>query len=115
MPFLSVLAPSERYHQECGKTHKQLTDWARQMIKLLRRWLPERSLVMVADSTYAAIKLLAACQGLSEPVTLVSRLRLDAALYNPPPVRQPGQRGRTRKKGTRQPNLSVRANDPTTE
>ena len=31
-PFLTVLAPSERSHQERGTPHKQLTDWARQMI-----------------------------------------------------------------------------------
>src|SRR5438128_11914065 len=32
LPFLTVLAPSERYHQERGQRHKKLTDWARQMI-----------------------------------------------------------------------------------
>ena len=51
MPFLTVLAPSERYHQERGQPHKKLTDWARQMVMQLRRWLPERQLVIVADST----------------------------------------------------------------
>src|SRR5919206_2030526 len=48
LPFLTVLAPSARYHQERGQRHKQLTDWARQMIKQLRRWLPDRPLVVVA-------------------------------------------------------------------
>jgi hypothetical protein len=37
------------------------------MIFQLRRWLPHQLLVMVADSTYAALELLAACQALSEP------------------------------------------------
>jgi hypothetical protein len=32
LPFLTVLAPSERYHQERGQRHKQLTDWARHML-----------------------------------------------------------------------------------
>src|SRR5215212_6922227 len=45
LPFLTVLAPSERYHQERGQRHKQLTDWARQMIAQVRAWLPERLLV----------------------------------------------------------------------
>jgi hypothetical protein len=45
------LAASERYHQERGKRHKTLPDHARQMIKQLRRWLPERTLLVVADST----------------------------------------------------------------
>jgi hypothetical protein len=40
LPFFSVLAPSERYHAERQQRHKKLTDWARQMILQLRRWLP---------------------------------------------------------------------------
>jgi hypothetical protein len=115
LPFLTVLAPSERYHQQRGLQHKSLTDWARQMIVQVRAWLPNRLLVVVADSTYAAIELLSACQGLREPVTLVTRLRLDAALYDPAPARTPRQRGRPRKKGTRQPTLATRLSDPATE
>ena len=50
LPCLTVLAPSERYHQEHGLRHKKLTDWARQMIVQVRRWLPDRALVVVADT-----------------------------------------------------------------
>jgi hypothetical protein len=49
-----------------------------------------------------------------EPVAIVTRLRLDAALYDPAPVRKPGTNGRPRKKGTRQPTLAKRLVDPTT-
>jgi hypothetical protein len=115
LPFLSVLAPSERYHQERGQRHKTLTDWARQMITQVRRWLPDRLLVVVADSTYAALELLAACQGLPQPVTLITRLRLDARLYNPPPPPKQGQRGRPPQKGKRQPTLLARLSDPATD
>jgi hypothetical protein len=114
LPFLTVLAPSERYSQQRGRRHKQLTDWARQMIMQLRRWLPERQLVVVADSTYSAIELLAACASLVHPVTMITRLRLDAALYDPAPPRVPGRRGAPRKKGERQPTLASRVTDPTT-
>jgi hypothetical protein len=114
LPFLTVLAPSERYYQERKRQHKQLTDWARQMIFQVRAWLPARQLIVTADSSYAALELLAASQGLSAPVTIVTRLRLDAALYDPAPPRQAGQRGAPRKKGARQPNLSARVDDPTT-
>ena len=114
LPFLTVLAPSERYHQERKQRHKQLTDWARQMITQVRQWLPARLLVVVADSTYAAIALLAACQGLPQPVTMVTRLRLDAALYDPAPLRGAPRRGRPRKKGARQPPLAARLIDPAT-
>ena len=44
----------------------------------------------------------------------VTRLRLDAALYEPAPPRRPGQIGRPRLKGERLANLSVVADDPTT-
>jgi hypothetical protein len=106
LPFLTVLAPSERYYQQQGKPHKKLTDWARQMVKQIRRWLPDRQLVVTGDNSYAVIDLLHACQSLFHPVTFVTRLRLDAGLYEPAPPRQPGQVGRPRKKGRRLPKLA---------
>src|SRR5438874_731359 len=114
LPFFTVLAPSERYHQERGQRHKTLLDWGRQMLCQLRRWLPDRYLVAVADSTYAALDLLAACARLSNPVVVITRLRLDAALYDPAPARPPGTVGRPRKKGPRQPTLAARLEDPQT-
>lgn len=111
LPFMTVLAPSERYNKERGKHHKKLTDWARQMITQVRRWLPDREIVVVGDSTYAALELLDGCSKLKDPVTLISRLRLDAVLHAFPPKREPGQKGRPRKKGDRLPSLrSILAN-----
>jgi hypothetical protein len=114
LPFFTVLAPSERYHQERGQRHKTLPDWGRQMLLQLRRWLPEHSVVAVADSTYAALDLLAACAQLSHPIVVITRLRLDAALYDPAPARLPGTVGRPRKTGARQPTLAQRLSDPAT-
>ena len=111
LPFFTVLAPSERYNQQHRRRHKTLTDWGRQMIRQLRRWLPERKLVVVADSTYAVLELLACAAKLIEPVAIVTRLRLDAALSDPAPVRKPGTTGRPRKKGARQPTLAQRLTD----
>jgi hypothetical protein len=115
LPFLSALAYSERYAEEQGKRHKTLTDWAGQLLLLVRRWYPEREIVAVADGGYAALKLLDRCRSLSEPITFITRLRLDAALYKPAPPRHCGQIGRPRLKGDRLPNLSVLAEDPTTD
>jgi hypothetical protein len=114
LPFLTVLAPSERYNLERGRRHKTLPDWGRQMIRQVRRWLPDRALVVVADSTYAVLELLADAAGLSHPVTVITRLRLDAALYDPAPPREPGTIGRPRLKGERQPTLPARLLDPDT-
>jgi hypothetical protein len=83
------------------------------MLLLVRRWWPEREIVAVADSAYASLRLLASCRRLlPRPVTFVTRLRLDAALYDPAPPRRAGQLGRPRLKGKRLPNLSVVAEDP---
>jgi hypothetical protein len=114
LPFLTVLAPSERYNVERGHRHKTVPEWGRQMIRQLRRWLPDRDLVVVADSTYAVVELLADAAGLPQPVTVVTRLRLDAALYDPAPPREPGTKGRPRVKGERQPTLATRLLDPDT-
>src|SRR5215472_9824475 len=59
LPFFTVLARSSRYNQQHRRRHKKLTDWGRQMIRQLRRWLPGRTLVVVADSSYAVLDLLA--------------------------------------------------------
>ena len=50
LPFLTVLAPSERYAEERGRTHKKLTDWSRQGLLQAARWLPGRLIVAVTDS-----------------------------------------------------------------
>jgi hypothetical protein len=114
LPCLTALAPSERYDAERGRRHKTLTDWARQLLLAVRRWWPDRPIVAVADSSYAALEFLAACRSWREPVAVVTRLRLDAALYEPAPPRRPGQIGRPRLKGKRLPTLAVLAADPAT-
>ena len=89
LPFLCVLAPSERYAAQRGKQHMKITDWARQTLLLVRRWWHEREIVAVADSAYASLPLLASCRRFfPKPVTFVTRLRLDAALYDPCPTAQ---------------------------
>jgi DDE superfamily endonuclease len=114
LPFLSALAPSERYAAKRGKRHKKITEWAWQMLLVLRCWYPEREIVAVADRAYASLKLLDQCRKLTNPITFVTRLRLDGALYEPAPPRRPGQIGRPRLKGERLPNLSEVAQDPAT-
>ena len=112
LPFLTTLAPSERYCREHGRRHKKLTDWGRQLVLQARRWMPGRSLVLVADSSFAALELLASL--VQQGVTCVTRLRLDAALYTPAPPRQPKTLGRPRTKGERLPTLAKVLADQTT-
>lgn len=105
LPILTALAPSSHYYETSVRRAKTLSDWARQLIFQLRRWLPNRELIVVADRSYAVLDLLHACQSLTDPVTMITRLRLDAALYEPAPA-YPG-RGRPRKKGKRLPTLQA--------
>jgi DDE superfamily endonuclease len=104
LPFLSALCPSERYHQQRRQSHKTLPGWAGQLIGLIQRWLPGREVIVVADSSYAVIELLKRVSDMPA-VSLITRLRLDAALYEPVPPRAPRQNGRPRKKGARRPTL----------
>src|ERR687889_70784 len=114
LPFLSALAPSERYAAKRGKQHKKITEWAWQMLLQVRRWYPNREIVAVADRAYASLKLLDRCRRLRRPIAFITRLRLDAALYEPAPPRSPHQIGRPRLTGERLPNLSAVAEDPRT-
>src|SRR3982751_2259863 len=111
LPFLTVLAPSERWSREHGRRHKRLTDWARQVLLQTARWLPERRVIAVTDSSFSVIELL---RDVGRHLCMISRLRLDARLYEPPPPRKPGTLGRPRGKGPRLPSLAERLKDPTT-
>jgi hypothetical protein len=102
LPVLTTLS----WPEDAGRrrAHKTSIDWARQMVLQVRRWLPERELILVADGGYAAVELAHACQ--RHRVTLICRLRLDAGLYDPPGPQPPSQRGRKPKKGPRQRRLT---------
>ncbi|MHB8751422.1 MAG: IS701 family transposase, partial [Aggregatilineales bacterium] len=114
LPFLTVLAPSEKTDKACGRRHKTSSDWIRQMMLAVRRWLPTRALVLVVDGGLAAVKLGLQCAADRVGMVYVSRLRLDAALYDNPLPQPKGKRGKKPKKGSRQTSLKTRLSDPTT-
>src|ERR1700759_759622 len=111
LPFLTALSPSERYASERDRPHKKLTDWGRQVLLQVARWLPGRKIIAVADSSFAAIELLNAVR---RRICMITRLRLDARLFDPPARRRPGAIGRPRVIGRRQPTLAARLADPKT-
>jgi hypothetical protein len=111
LPVVPVLSPSERYDQQRGREVQTLRERAAQALTRVRRWLPERALRVVADSTYAALEWLEAVR---QVVCVITRLRLDAALYDPAPPHQPRQNGRPRKQGKRLPTLAQVLADETT-
>src|SRR3712207_1465149 len=88
LPFLTALAPSERCCREHGRRQKKLTDWDRQLALQASRGLPGRDRFLVGASAVPALELLPNLR--RHGVVSVTRLRLDAALYAPAPLRLPG-------------------------
>jgi len=103
---MTVLCPSERFDEQRGRRPHTLLERAWQMMQLVVRWLPGREIAFMADSSFAALELLDHVLTLPR-ARVITRLRLAAALYDPPPPRTPGQRGRPRLKGKRRPTLEA--------
>ena len=114
MPFLTVLAPAERSHQERRPRHKKLTAWAQHRLVVGRRWGRERALVVVTDRSFAVMTRLWHRRQWRNPLSWSTRLRLAAALDEPAPPRKPRQNGRPRLKGQRLPPLAQVLANPAT-
>lgn len=112
LPVLTLLAPSERANTIKGGRHKLLTDWARQGALQICRWLPGRRIIFVGDSSFAVHELVHAIKGRA---TLISRLRLDANLFAPPPARTARTPGRPAQKGPPLPKIKTLLSNPKTQ
>jgi hypothetical protein len=119
LPFLTVPAPAPATSEKLGKPHRTVIDKTQLLVRLVRRWQPEREVVLVGDGNYAAVRLghtLRELSGEGRPMArLVARLRLDATLHSPPGPQPEGKRGPKPKKGRREPNLKARLEDPESE
>jgi hypothetical protein len=93
LPFLAVPALAPATSARLGKRHRTVVERTQLLVRLVRRWQPGRELVLVGDGTYAAVALGHTCRRLPGTVRLVSRLRLDAALYEPPAPQPASKRG----------------------
>ena len=112
LPFLIALVFAERYNIAKGRRHKTLLDFSRQLALQARRWLPDRDLVLAADSSFLSLLFLHTLR--HRGLTVITRLRLDAALYDPAPPRAQGTMGRPRKAGRRLATLAKVSADPAT-
>ncbi len=86
------------------KKESTLIELAEQMINEVARWFPERRFRIVGDGFYATL----AGKSLHE-MTIVSRIRRDANLYDLPGKRRTKQRGRPRKRGKKLAKLETMA------
>jgi len=104
LPFLSVLEFSKKYDEQQKRRHKTTLKWTSQMICQVRRWVGKaRQLILVGDGGFAAGQLALNCIRLG--ATLVSRLKMNARLFDFPPERIAGKRGRTALKGVKLKNF----------
>lgn len=97
LPFLTILSPSKKSNETDGKRHKTSIDWTKQMVCVVSRWL-KRSWILVGDGAYACMDLALTC--ISRGTILISRLRLDAQLFEFP-VAEKKKLGRKPIKGKR--------------
>lgn len=88
--------------------HRTRPQLAVEMLKLIASWLPDREIVVTADSAYGGASVL---QKLPENMDLVSQVHPKGGLYEPAPKPTPGQLGRHRKKGRRLPGMAEWAKD----
>lgn len=83
--------------QAAGKQYRTRPQLALEMIQIVARWLGSRKLRVLGDSEYAGGSI---SRHLPANTELISRMTMNAALYELPP-RQTVGRGRRRKKGAR--------------
>jgi len=100
------LAGIDPWHRPAFRTKLEL---AVELLRWAKSWLGHwcQSLWVVTDGAYAKAAFLKPMAAVG--VTVVSRLRKDAALWTLPGVRRPGQRGRSRVYGESRIDLAKRA------
>jgi len=112
LPFLSVICPSVRYYEKhTPRRAKKLTDWARQMILFLARYVrPDYDqVVLVGDGTYATYELMRTAQ--LHGISLIGRLKMNARLFHLPRPKPKGRRGPQSHIGPRILSMSMRLTD----
>lgn len=108
LPFMTILAPSKKANKVKNREHKTSIDWTIIAIRIIVRWL-KRAFILIGDGGFACIRLGHSC--IKNNVALVSRLRLDAALYEQAPFPAKGKVGRRAEKGKRLTSLKQIAMD----
>jgi hypothetical protein len=101
LPFLTIPSPSPAVSMKLCKVHHTVPEYTALLVRLLRRWLPDRPIVLIGDSGFGVVELALACR--QAKVTWVARMRMTAALYAPVPAQPTRKPGVKPKKGPRRP------------
>jgi DDE superfamily endonuclease len=97
LPLLVALYRPKEENLKRGQRHKTPPQLLGQMVRLLRRWFPDRTFVVTADGGYATHELAELATQAPRKWTLVSLFYPNANLVGPPP--EYSGRGRPRVKG----------------
>lgn len=100
LPVLFRLYLNKKRAAKDRRAYRTKPELALAMLRLLCAHRPNRRFHAVVDSAYGGQSVLAK---LPPNCELTSRLRLDARLYDAPPTRCAGQKGRPRKRGPQLP------------
>ena len=99
LPFMTVLEPSIKSDKIANKRHKTTLKWTIQMLMQVVRWLKNTPIILVGDGGFACGELAWRCLKLK--ICLITRLKINARLYDFPPEDKPGKRGRKKAKGAK--------------
>lgn len=99
LPFMTVLEPSAKSDKIAKKRHKTTVQWTIQMIIKVGRWLKYTPINVVGDGGFACGELAWLCLKLK--IGLITRLKMNARLYDFPPIDEQGKRGRKKTKGAK--------------
>ncbi|MFO0790359.1 MAG: transposase [Pirellulales bacterium] len=98
LPILFRLYLNKSAADRARRVYRTRPELAVEMLQVLAKAKKTLRFHVVADSLYGGKSVL---RELPANCQLTSRLHLDARLYDAPPARRPGQRGRARKRGER--------------
>jgi hypothetical protein len=100
LPILFRLHLNQDASARARRAHRTRTELAVGLLEVLCTAHPELHFHLVADTTYGGESVLG---HLPANCDLTSRLPMNARLYEAPPAREPGTRGRPRKRGAKLP------------
>ena len=100
LPILFRLYLNKQSAKKQRRMHRTRPELAVEMLDVLCKHRQNRRFHAIADSAYGGASVLA---HLPANCDLTSRLVKDARLYEAPPARKPGQRGRSRVRGAKLP------------
>jgi len=99
LPFMTVLEPSLKSDRVAKRRHKTTLKWTIQMLMQAVRWLKYTPITLVGDGGFACGELAWRCLKLK--ICLITRLKMNARLYDFPSESKPGKRGRKKTKGAK--------------